>query len=905
MRAPRLICASVCVLALTATLRPPVRADEPPPTPPELTLVVTDPQWDVLSWPQSAEGFYLEEASGLVPPVIWHPVDAVPLSDGDLWRVALPKREGLRFFQLRYDPDWPSIFWDYAHKLAADLPVKAGFSDEFLDLPFLDAFAPWRLAPLWGVPRQGEGGYVLAPGLWEIALQTFCLKAGTGAPGGGDGFVPASFQGPRADLLLKVLDGFSADPSGGQESTQVLLWAMLLRTRMDSLPGPVQALANQWLSEADLQRLNVAADGKHAIEDAYAERFKLWFFGPGGVFEQLPREVQDAILWDAGFEESLASSVELPYEALQELAFAAAEPAEPDGLPPRDIPYGRWAWMPTDGNPPAGYLIRFLVFWYGETLVQFCVPEEITVETDVFGRITRIADLGGNEIHTSYDATVPSLAVAGDDGVTGHAFGEIRLKGPADPEDPRRLLETVHAGVGWVLSGTPAGGGTPGAGARFSDPQGRYDHALSQKAEIRRLDTELQRVHPGRTPGPLDSVARLLDLAEYCEGLRLALLEAEPDDSPEFPYLADRLGLAYRAWVAEFARFCAGEGGAPVRSLPGEPPELAGPPQPGWGGRIKNFLSRVFPRYKPPYYMQAANSGSQNLGLSPVPTNAQTQSGQALQQQYQQAVKPLDKLLSLLSLPFPLKAHRKAIDAGISWNFNLWGRAGDAVNDPEGYAKRHGLKFTRASRTGLAGAGAPSGMAGLDYDVPTVPLFWDYGPVEVDPDITPARLEATTVLIDRLMRVSACLQAATVAIERQYGALQAGDGYWYRLQGAYAVCHERAAGSALWDAAGAIEAWIAVLRDEGVEDPWITREDLEQIIGQLRTEGFSEWKKASFRKAGLSEEAIEECLQASLDWTPELDGYPLFGSLEEVARVSRELGASLMQFPVLPDPASP
>jgi len=463
--------------------------------------------------------------------VLWHPVDAVPEIDGDAWRVVLPKREGLRFYQLRYDPDWSSIFWDYGRKLAADLPMQGGDPGEYLDLPFLDAFSPWRLAPLWTVPRLGQGGYVLAPGLWEVSLQTFCLKAGTGAPGGGDGFVPASFQGPRADLIRKVLDGFSADPSGGQESTQILLWAILLRTRMDTLPVPVQALANQWFSEADIQRLNVAAERKHALEDAYAERFKRWFFGPGGVFEDLPQEVQDAILWDAAFEEALAGG-EVSYEELQELAFAAAAPAAPDEPPPPEIPYGRWVWMPTEDNPPGGYLIRFLVYWYGETLVQFCVPENLTVESDDLGRITRIADLAGNEILTTYDPTVAALAVAGDAGVTGHAFAEIRLKGPADPEDPRRLLEAVHEGVGWVLTGTPAGGGVPGAGARFPDAEARYNHALDQKAEIQRLDAELQRIYPGRSPGQPDSAARLLNLAEYCEGLRLALAEAEPDDSP-------------------------------------------------------------------------------------------------------------------------------------------------------------------------------------------------------------------------------------------------------------------------------------------------------------------------------------------------------------------------------------
>ena len=45
-------------------------------------------------------------------------------------------------------------------------------------------------------------------------------------------------------------------------------------------------------------------------------------------------------------------------------------------------------------------------------------------------------------------------------------------------------------------------------------------------------------------------------LASFCEALRLAMVEAVPDEfHPEFPLLNDRLGLGYRAWASVLAGF--------------------------------------------------------------------------------------------------------------------------------------------------------------------------------------------------------------------------------------------------------------------------------------------------------------------------------------------------------------
>ncbi len=910
MRNPNLTWKGIGAVGVLGSLLLAARADDPPLTSPRLSLEVTNPQSDVLSWPQSARPFYLEQSSALEPLGVWTPVNAAVVEDETTARVVLPKSEGFRFFQLRHDPDLPTLLLDHGRKLAADLALQDTAAQEYLDLPFLDPFEPRRLAPLHGVPRITAGGFVLNPGLWEIPLQTFCLKTGTPGPGAGDGYLPASFAGPRADLLHKVLEAFSLDPDADQESTQILLWAMVLRTRLDTLPASIQTLAQRWLSADDIGRLNLAADRKAAHEAAFAERYKRLLLGPGGLFENLPQQVKDALQWDAEVEAALGRATEMSYEDIQNLAFAAAPPPIPTD-PPREIPYGRWAWMPTSNHPAGGYLARFLVLWYAETLVQFCVPEDIIVETDGLGRITRLADLVGNEIRTTY-ATVPPLLVTGDPGITGHAFDVILLKGPPDWDDPRRLLETAHQGTGWVFTGMPAGGGTPGSGGRFPDPAGRYAFALEQKAEIQRLDTELSRVHPGRPPGRPGDAARLLNLAHYCEGLRLALLAAEPDDDPDFPHLSDRLGLAYRAWVSEFARLCAGEAGGTLAATAGrtstglhsEPgsPAPAGAPRPGWGARLKYFLSSLFGSGRKPIYLGASNSGQQNLGFSYRPAVTPVQNYQTLNQQYQQALAPVDKLFWFLPMPNFLKVPRKVIDQGISWQLPWWEYAGNKIANPEGNLKKPWFRTADTMPPPASGARLAAGTGRSDYNVPTVEHLWDFGPIEADPDISPQRLEATRTLIQTMQRVSAHLRAATVAMDRQAGAFQAGDAEWYRLQAAYAVYQERAAGVAMWDAADAIEAWTQVLRDEGTDDPWVTKVEIEESLQRLRTDGFTEDIKAGFRAAGLTEAEIEECRQVSLSWSPDLDGYPLFGTLEGATGALREFGAWLQQFPV-PFPA--
>jgi hypothetical protein len=867
---------------------PSVALDTPPATP-RLTLSLADSSLDVLTWPSTTEDFYLETSTDLIPPIVWTPVGIEAQTEGALKRLALPRAAGFRLYQLRRDPDLASLMFDYARRSAADFALVSVAGHEDPDLPFLDTFSPRRFSPLSLTPRVVEGGFVLTPGLWEIHLRSFCAKMGTPGPGEGDGFLSGPFEGPRATIVAKVLRGYSLDPDGDQESTQILLWAIILRARIDTLPASIQALASAYLSPDELRALNTAADRKAALDAAHSQRFIRFFLGPNGLFSELPEDIRKTLIWDDPATDALSRSGVLSFEEVQNLVFLASPPALPPG-PVRTIAFGRWSWVPSENEPPGGYLIRHLIASYDQTLVQLCVPQELAVETDDLGRITRIADGIGDEIRATYDVSVPPLSVAGDDGVRGYAFASLALTGPVDPDDPRRLLRVNHGAAGWVLTGTPAGGGTPVAADRFPGATARYQWALAQRAELQRLDAELTRVHPGRPPGPAARAARLLQLAHFCEALRLALPTVEPEDGPEFPLIADRLGLAYRAWVAEFARFAAGTSVSVSPALAAKP-DAAVPTS--WHNPFKSFMKWYGDWLNSGRKAQPSDQGQQDVTYSSKPTQEQTNKDHPIVQQYQQATKPVRLLLGFLPLPGFLAINKVTIEGGIVGGLNFWGRTTDKVFGVESEPVAPGLH---------AAPRLPSAAPAADFTTPTVEHFWDPGPILVDPGTSQRRLDATRLLADTFMRVGAHLYAAQIAHERQQAAFQAGDMAWYRRQGACGVAQHRAAGAALWNAADAVVEWTAVLREENVDDPWVTKAELLDIIHRLRTAGLSATEVETLHRAGLSDAEIDACRRWPLDWVPTEEGYSLFGRMEELAETCRQFGSYLLE---LPDPFWP
>ncbi|MCX7973172.1 MAG: hypothetical protein N3B16_01540 [Candidatus Aminicenantes bacterium] len=72
----------------------------------------------------------------------------------------------------------------YLNKLLKeDPPRRTSLDDAVFDISFLDGFDPPKGAPMIFLPQTPGGDLPLLPGLWEEDFQSYCLMAGTYAPG--------------------------------------------------------------------------------------------------------------------------------------------------------------------------------------------------------------------------------------------------------------------------------------------------------------------------------------------------------------------------------------------------------------------------------------------------------------------------------------------------------------------------------------------------------------------------------------------------------------------------------------------------------------------------------------------------------------------------------------------------
>jgi hypothetical protein len=102
-------------------------------------------------------------------------------------------------------------------------PVTTGLPDAVTEVPFLDDFNPRVFAPMNELPRGPNAAFFLAPGLFEFYAQSYCLHAGTHAPGGGDGYLYAPLAGPEAGSVQTILRNSVAHPDIDQHDIQLLL----------------------------------------------------------------------------------------------------------------------------------------------------------------------------------------------------------------------------------------------------------------------------------------------------------------------------------------------------------------------------------------------------------------------------------------------------------------------------------------------------------------------------------------------------------------------------------------------------------------------------------------------------------------------------------------------------------
>ena len=115
---------------------------------------------------------------------------------------------------------------------AGKAPITTSLPDAKWGDASKDGFTPREESrSLMTLQRTPNGGFVLQPGYYQLQTQSYCLKAGTHGPGGGDGYLFAPPKGPAEDAVMTILRSSVQHPEIVQQDIQVLLWAIIARAK--------------------------------------------------------------------------------------------------------------------------------------------------------------------------------------------------------------------------------------------------------------------------------------------------------------------------------------------------------------------------------------------------------------------------------------------------------------------------------------------------------------------------------------------------------------------------------------------------------------------------------------------------------------------------------------------------
>ncbi len=320
------------------------------------------------------------------------------------------------------------------HRLIeGDPPVTTGLDDALTEIDFLDRYKPSAFAPLGAQPQDAAGAFRAGPGAYDFVAESYCLHAGTHGPGGGDGYVSAPLQGAQHNAVRHILQNAVSHPEIPQQDIQVLLWAILARTRIGDMPRKMQWTAARLLTPAELVDLNGGALG--LVSD------RAW----GETNQSLPPGVRRAMEIEGRLRQML-TSFDSSFVEIERLAVLGGDPT-PDSAS-RKIPEGRWSYH------PEGYFIRFFPSGYSRTEVHVYVPEPMTIVRDNADRIAWIIDQRGTRFDVGdVDRVTDRRPTATRQATAWRALLEQPTIGGADrtsaTRDTRDLVDLaqLHAGL--------------------------------------------------------------------------------------------------------------------------------------------------------------------------------------------------------------------------------------------------------------------------------------------------------------------------------------------------------------------------------------------------------------------------------------------------------------------------
>lgn len=288
------------------------------------------------------------------------------------------------------------------------------------------------------LPRTSNGGFMLRPGLWEGAFESYCLRPATRGPSGAqsDGYLWAPLKGPRANAISIILRGAYGHPNISRDDIQMLLWAIVARTRVSEMPPALQAAARALLPASEINAISV--DGLQVINAA--DRTSLFRNVTGPVRQAL--EIESDLRYE--FSKGNAN-----YEEIERIAVLnGGAPAPPSK---HAVHRGQWS------RHPGGYYVRYFPDSFRNMKLQVLVPGYVKVVRDQLHRIVSIEDVRGGKSEVTYDDAIAPRSHPRNSRMKAYTFKTIRLTRRGADGKPQ-VLEIKNKGYAFHQSRPPRRG---------------------------------------------------------------------------------------------------------------------------------------------------------------------------------------------------------------------------------------------------------------------------------------------------------------------------------------------------------------------------------------------------------------------------------------------------------------
>ena len=191
-----------------------------------------------------------------------------------------------------------------------------------------------------------DGGYVLAPGLYEAEFKTYCLQPGTPDPSPRDAYLQSPVTGYRKEIVETVLNNSRVKSGIRQRNIQLLLWSIVSDANYNNLSNEVQADSKQLLTSKQIFELK-------------------------GGWANVARTVSNNIPSGNGDFKRILEMGSESYEKIEKLAVLP----EPSTIHRPDFKLDQW--YAQDG----GYFVRYFPVSYKSVRMQVYVPEGLLDST--------------------------------------------------------------------------------------------------------------------------------------------------------------------------------------------------------------------------------------------------------------------------------------------------------------------------------------------------------------------------------------------------------------------------------------------------------------------------------------------------------------------------------------------